>query len=161
MANRFKQLKRFKVLVGSLVNEIHEGIEIGYQRYPEQFMIEDFNHEQYMKQHETEREGIWLLEPQIKIENTDPRNVTITEEGVNYSNNYMDLCVPFDRYGTEISVGDCLYAAVKNEVRKVKVTKIAKKPFYGNYGMMRRKLTVVDDDNQTLTINDHYTTIKC
>lgn len=160
MANCFKHRKRFRVLVGFIAHQVYDGFEIGIQRYPDQFKLENLTYEQIMKMHQTDHSGIWLSELNTKIEHTDPRNVTITDEGVNYSNNYIDLCVPFDRNGTEISVGDYLYAAVRNEVRKVKVTKIAKKPFHAT-GAMVRKLTVVDEEQQTLTINYPYSTVKC
>jgi hypothetical protein len=71
------------------------------------------------------------------------------------------LCVPFDRYGNEIKEGDMIMIASKNEVRRVEVIKIAKKPYMASYGIMNRKLTVRDDvEDQTLTINDPRATVK-
>lgn len=153
-------LRRFKILKGQFANQVVDGIDIGYQDYPEQFAKESFTYQQHQKRYETHNQAIWLNEPQVRVERTDPRNVKITPEGVNYSNDFIDLCTPFDRYSKEIFVGDELYVAVKNEVRKATVTKIAEKPFQASYGIMWRKLTVKDDNGYTITINDYRTTIK-
>lgn len=75
--------------------------------------------------------------------------------------NVQDLVIPFDKYNQEIFVGDELYVASKNAVRRVTVTKIAPKATFSSYGILIRKLTVKDlDDGQTLVINESRDTVK-
>jgi hypothetical protein len=146
-------MHRYKVLTGPLKNGIFEGQEIGAQEYLDQYKIEG-------SAKGTEH-GVWLNEPEVKINRTDYRDVTFTDEGVNYSNDYMDLCVPFDRFNKEIFVGDTIYISSKNEVIPCVVEKIAKKPFQASYGVMNRKLTVRPTEGGTAkTINDPRSTVK-
>ena len=154
-------LHRYKVLSGSLQGMVTEGVQIGFQDYPEQFAIEGWDSHTIVTKTSDKKEGIWLSEPGVRVQRNDYRNTTITAEGVSYGNDYMDLCVPFDRYNNEIKVDDILMIASKNEVRRVQVVKIADKPFQASYGIMNRKLTVRDhEENQTLTINDPRATVK-
>lgn len=144
---------RYKVLTGPLKNGIFEGQHIGAQEYLDQAKIEGVAKD-------TEY-GVWLNEPKVKINRTNYRDVTITDEGVNYSNDYMDLCVPFDRFNREIFVGDTIYISSKNEVIPCVVEKIAKKPFMASYGIMNRKLTVRPTEGGTAkTVNDPRSTVK-
>jgi hypothetical protein len=146
-------IHRYKVLSGPLKNGIFEGQAIGAQEYLDQYKIEG-------SAKGTEH-GVWLNEPEVKINRTEYRDVTITDEGVNYSNDYMDLCVPFDRFNKEIFVGDTIYISSKNEVIPCVVEKIAKKPFMASYGVMNRKLTVRPTEGGTAkTINDPRSTVK-
>jgi hypothetical protein len=146
-------IHRYKVLSGPLKNGIFEGQEIGAQEYLDQYKIEG-------SAKGTEH-GVWLNEPEVKINRTNHRDVTITDEGVNYSNDYMDLCVPFDRFNKEIFVGDTIYISSRNEVIPCVVEKIAKKPFMASYGIMNRKLTVRPIEGGTAkTINDPRSTVK-
>lgn len=150
-------LHRYKVLSGPMKGLITDGVQIGFQDYPEQFVIEGWDSHTISGK----KEGIWLTEPGVRVQRNDYRNTTITEEGVSYGDDYMDLCVPFDRYNNEIKVGDTLMIASKNEVRRVEVIAIAKKPYMASYGIMNRKLTVRDNvEEQTLTINDPRATVK-
>lgn len=169
MARYYKH--RYKVLTGPMKGLVSDGVQIGVQDYPEQFIVEKLSYEQIRaiqndKYHRGLIEGIWLNEAQEPIYCNIPKlghppKKEITEEGVNYDDVYMDLCVPFDRYGNEICVGDTLMIASKNEVRRVEVVAIAKKPFMASYGIMNRKLTVRDNvEEQTLTINDPRATVK-
>lgn len=163
---------RYKVLSGHLIGQIFDGQQIGVQDYPDQFAKESFTHDQIralqdLRYKQGLTEGIWLNEPKLALYRPLPvqggyrPKIEITDEGVNYDDVYMDLCVPFDRYGVEIKVGDTIMIASKNEVRRVKVEKIAKKPFMASYGIVNRKLTVRDDlEDQTLTINDPRATVK-
>lgn len=153
---------RYKILSGPLAGEVSDGVQIGLQDYPEQFVKEGWcSHDISSLRACGKKEGIWMNDPGVRVERNDYRSVTITEEGVAYGNDYMDLCVPFDRYGNEIKVGDTLMIASKNEVRRVEVVAIAKKPYMASYGIMNRKLTVRDNvDEQTLTINDPRATVK-
>ncbi len=162
---------RYKILTGDLKGLVSDGQQIGVQDYPEQFVIEQMTYEQITaKQRDMydrgEIEGIWLDEASRPMYRPIPKlgsqpKIEITDEGVNYDDVYMDLCVPFDRYNNEINVGDTLMIASKNEVRRVTVIKIAKKPFMASYGIMNRKLTVRDEaEDQTLTINDPRATVK-
>jgi len=163
---------RYKVLSGPMQGLVTNGRQIGEQDYPEQFLIEKMTHEQIMAKRDEHYNrngcsGIWLNEPEKAIYLPKPvqgvrvPKIEITDEGVNYDDVYMDLCVPFDRYGNEIKEGDMIMIASKNEVRRVEVIKIAKKPYMASYGIMNRKLTVRDDEeNQTLTINDPRATVK-
>jgi hypothetical protein len=146
-------IHRYKVLTGPLKNGIFEGQYIGAQEYLDQYKIEG-------SAKGTEH-GVWLNEPKVKINRTDYRDVTITDEGVKYSNDYMDLCVPFDRFNREIFVGDTIYVSSRNEVIPCVVEKIAKKPFQASYGIMNRKLTVRPTEGGTAkTINDPRSTVK-
>ena len=163
---------RYKVLSGEHQGLVSEGEQIGVQDYPNQFVAEKFDSHQVSAMSKAKYdqglyEGIWLSEIQQPMYRPVPHklgrqpNIEITEEGVSYDDIYMDLCVPFDRYGIEIKEGDVLMIASKNEVRRVEVVKIAKKPFMASYGVMNRKLTVYDDkEDQTLTINDPRATVK-
>jgi len=162
---------RYKVLSGPNEGLVSTGEQIGYQDYPGQFQSESFTSDQISKMSHDKftsgmRDGIWLYEQSQAIylpvvRSTQRTKVEITDEGVNYDDVYMDLCVPFDRYGNEIKVGDTIMIASKNEVRRVKVSAIAKKPYMASYGIMNRKLTVRDDiEEQTLTINDPRATVK-
>ena len=161
---------RYKVLTGYHAGLVSDGQRIGYQDFPDQFV--NMTNDQIMQQQRTMRaagvyEGIWLNELQMALHRPIPvtgvsqPKIEITEEGVNYDNVYMDLCVPFDRYGNEIKEGDTIMIASKNEVRRAKVIKIAKRPFMASYGITNRKLTVRDEEEeQTLTINDPRATVK-
>lgn len=162
---------RYKILTGDLKGLVIDGQQIGVQDYPEQFVLEKFDSHQVAamakdKYDQGVYEGIWLEEVSRPMYRPIPKlgsqpKVVITEEGVNYDDVYMDMCVPFDRYGNEIGVGDTLMIASKNEVRRVEVIAIAKKPFMASYGIMNRKLTVRDEaEDQTLTINDPRATVK-
>jgi hypothetical protein len=146
-------IHRYKVLTGPLKNGIFEGQEIGAQEYLGQYKIEG-------SAKGTEH-GVWLNDPKVKINRTNYRDVAITDEGVAYSNDYMDLCVPFDRFNREIFVGDTIYVSSRNEVIPCVVEKIAKKPFQASYGIMNRKLTVRPTEGGTAkTINDPRSTVK-
>lgn len=147
------RIHSYKVLSGPMKDGIFEGQEIGAQEYLDQYKIEGSA--------KGELSGVWLNEPEVKINRTDYRDVTITDEGVNYSNDYMDLCVPFDRFNKEIFVGDTIYVSSSNEVVPCIVEKIAKKPFQASYGIMNRKLTVRPIEGGTAkTINDPRSTVK-
>lgn len=152
---------RYRVLSGAHAGEVHDGVQIGLQDYPDQFKTMTPEQVQAHIHAQTSKEGIWLTGPGVRVARNDHRNTTITNEGVSYGTDYMDLCVPFDRYGNEIAVGDTLMIASRNEVRRVQVVKIAVKPFMASYGIMNRKLTVYDsEEDQTLTINDPRATVK-
>lgn len=163
---------RYKVLSGELQGLVTEGFQIGYQDYLNQFSIEklDSNEISAFVQKQQDKglyEGIWLSEPAkaihrpLPVQGVRQPKVEITDEGVNYDDVFMDLCVPFDRYGNEIKVDDIIMVASKNEVRRVQVVAIATKPHMATYGIMNRKLTVRDhEENQTLTINDPRSTVK-
>jgi hypothetical protein len=144
---------RYKVISGSLAGQVFDGMQIGDEEYPGQVESEGCA--------KGELHGVWLNEPKIKINRTDYRDVTITDEGVNYGNKYMDLCVPFDRFNEEIFVGDTIYVSSSNEVVPCIVEKIAKKPFMASYGIMNRKLTVRPvEGGAAKTINDPRSTVK-
>lgn len=161
---------RYKVLSGTYSGLVTDGVQIGYQDYPDQFQKENMTFDQIRdiqkaKQDQGLFEGIWLelvqqpLYRPVRKLGTQPK-VDITDEGVTYNDIYMDLCVPFDRYGNEIHVGDTVMVASKNEVRRAVVTKIASKPNMASYGIMQRKLTVRDElEQQTLTIADSRATV--
>ena len=146
-------IHRYKVLSGPLKGGIFDGQEIGAQEYLDQYKIEGSA--------KGELHGVWLNEPEVKINRTNYRDVTFTDEGVSYSNEYMDLCVPFDRFNKEIFVGDTIYVSSSNEVVPCIVEKIAKKPFMASYGIMNRKLTARPIEGGTAkTINDPRSTVK-
>lgn len=152
-------LHRYKILVGQYAGEIHDGVQIGYQDYPGQFQEPGFDNER-IKTMYSQGEGIWLNDLKIVIRKSQRPNIVIGAT-VNYDDVYEDLVIPFDRNNEEIFVGDYVYAAVKNEVRLVKVVKLAQKVYQASYGIMLRKMTVIDEDQgQTLTINDSRATIK-
>lgn len=167
-----KYLHRYKILSGHLTDLVSDGQQIGVQDYPEQFFTEKMSPDQIMSCQQAKHalgfwEGIWLdkvkqpIYRPLPVQGVRQPKTEITEEGVNYDDVYMDLCVPFDRYGNEISVGDTLMIASTNEVRRVQVIAIAKKPFMAGYGIVHRKLTVRDDlEDQTLTINNPRSTVK-
>ncbi len=146
-------LHRYKALAGPLAGQVFEGQEISAQEYPGQAKIEGVAKGEFY--------GVWLNEPKVKINRTDYRSVTIVDEGVNYSNDYMDLCVPFDRFNKEIFIGDTIYVSSHNEVVPCIVEKIAKKPFMANYGIMNRKLTVRPvGGGAALTVGNPRSTVK-
>jgi hypothetical protein len=154
-------LKRIKVIE---TNSVHDAFQIGYQDYPNQMKIESLNYLVLLdkRQKLNQSEGYWLIDIQKPIYKIyDKRNITISDLGVNYDNVLIDMCTPFDRNNQQIFVGDQIYVAVKNEVRLVTVTKIAKQPYLSGYGIYNRKLTVFDkNNNQTITINNPFATIK-
>ena len=162
---------RYKVLSGVNAGLVSDGMQIGTQEYPEQYVKENLTHPEIMalqkRQHQDNKwEGIWLndiQQPMYRPLNgiAHHNRQTVTEEGVNYDDVYMDLCVPFDRYGNEVKVGDMVIVASKNEARRAKITKIAKLPYFGGYGIYSRKVTVRDDEeNQTLVIINSRSMIK-
>ena len=165
-------MHRYKVLTGPMKGLVSDGQGIGCQDYPDQSKIENLTHEQLMAKQRSmydrgERDGIWLDEVSrpmylpLPIQGVRPPKVEITEEGVNYDDTYMDLCVPFDRFNKEIFVGDTIYISSKNEVIPCVVEKISKKPFQASYGIMNRKLTVRPIEGGTAkTINDPRSTVK-
>lgn len=166
-----KYIRRYRILTGPLAGTVANGVQIGTQDYPDQWQLEGLGHEQIMERQRQVhaqglRDGIWLFDIQQVIRlplptQGKPPKVEITPEGVNYDDVYMDLCVPHDRYGNEIHVGDTLIVASKNEARRVVVERFAVKPVMASYGIMQRKITVRDElEQQTLTINDCFATIR-
>lgn len=161
----------YKLLSGPLACRVFIGEQIGFQEYPNQIAQEQLTPEAIGKLREQQYslnrcEGIWLYELEqavyrpVPVQGKPPK-VEILPEGVVYDGVYQDLCTPFDRYNHMICVGDELYIASSNEVRLVKVVRIADKPFQASYGIMNRKLTVRDElEGQTLTINDPRATVK-
>lgn len=108
----------------------------------------------------TRRQGIWIPALNIKLEeNARINNSDITDQGIVHDN-YTDLVTAFDSENNEILVGDRLYIAVKNDVRRATVTRIAARPQYVSSVGYTRKLAVVDQAGQKLTINSGRSTIK-
>ena len=166
-----RYLHKYKILTGEHAGETHLGYQIGEQEYLDQITLEDLTYPDIIslrdRQYALNRcNGIWLIEPEVAVYCPvpvpgKPPKVEITTEGVNYDDVYMDLCVPYDRFNNEIQVGDQIYVASSNEVRLVRVERIANKPFHASYGIMNRKLTVHDGyEPQTLTINNPRATVK-
>jgi len=154
-------MHRYKILSGPMKGLIGEGIQIGFQDYPEQFVKEGWDSHTIVARTSGKKEGIWMLEHNERVQRNDYRNTTIAEEGVSYGDDFMDLCVPFDRFNKEIFVGDTIYISSRNEVIPCIVEKIAKKPFQASYGIMNRKLTVRPTEGGTAkTINDPRSTVK-
>lgn len=166
MARSFKH--RFKILTGPLAGQVDDGFMIGSQDFPDQYKSMD--HESIVAHRNAafgqgRGEGVWLstlgqaVYQVMQAQGSPIRS--ITADGMQYGNEYLDMNIPFDRNGDEIKVDDMLYVAVKNEVRLVKVVAIAAKPFMASYGIIHRKLTVYDaDEDRKLTINDPGATIK-
>jgi hypothetical protein len=161
----------YRILSGALAGSTFLGQQIGFQEYPDQIaqeqMSPDAINELRQRQYSLDRcEGIWLHELNQAVYRPvpvtgKPPKVDILAEGVNYDGVYLDLCTPFDRFNNTIFVGDELYVSIRNEVRLAKVVRIADKPFMASYGIMNRKLTVRDEqEDQTLTINDPRSTVK-
>ena len=151
---------RYKIITGQFAGRVVDGFQIGVFAYPDQIQIENLDHTQVTALYQTNKEGFWYPEEQVKIEfekRIDSNSVgTVVDYG-----NVQDLVIPFDKYNQEIFVGDELYVASKNAVRRVTVTKIAPKATFASYGILIRKLTVKDlDDGQTLVINESRDTIK-
>jgi hypothetical protein len=146
-------LHRYKVLNGSLLGQVFDGQEIGSQKYLDQLKIEGFATDTVY--------GVWLNEPKVKIPLTEYRNIILTDEGLNYNNEYMDLCIPFDRFNNEIFVGDTIYISTSNNVVPCIVEKISKKPFMANYGIVNRKITARPiEGGPAKTIGDPRSTVK-
>jgi hypothetical protein len=155
------RIHRYKVLSGPMKGLVGEGIQIGFQDYPEQFVKEGWDSHTIVAKISGKYEGIWMLEQNERVQRNDYRNTVISEEGVSYGDDYMDMCVPFDRFNKEIFVGDTIYISSKNEVIPCVVEKIDKKPFQASYGIMNRKLTVRPTEGGTAkTINDPRSTVK-
>lgn len=154
-------LHRYKVLAGPLTGQVHDGIQIGFQDYPEQFVKEGWDSHKIAANTADKGDGVWLIIPSVRLNRHVYHDMTFTDEGVNYSNDYMDLCVPFDRFNNEIFVGDTIYVSSNNEVVPCVVEKIAKKPFMASYGIVNRKLTVRPIEGGTAkTINDPRSTVR-
>ena len=161
-------MHRYKVLSGVNAGMISDGEQIGQQDFPGQFncmQSVEINQVVNNKYDNGLCEGVWLNDVSAPlyrpITNGFAPKVEITEEGVNYSDLYMDLCVAFDRFNNEIFVGDTVYAAVNNEVLPCVVEKIAKKPYMAGYGIMQRKVTVRQvGGGAAKTINDSRSMVK-
>lgn len=108
----------------------------------------------------TRRHGIWIPDLNQKLEDK-PRidRSDITDLGIEHGA-FTDRVTTFDRLNTEIHVGDDLFVAVTNEVRPARVTKIAARPVYVSSTGYTRKLTVVDDEGRTLTINNSRAAVR-
>lgn len=108
----------------------------------------------------TRYHGIWIADLNQKLaEKTRIDRSDITDLGIEHGA-FTDLVTVFDRNNREIHVGDDLFVAVTNEVRPARVTKIASRPVYVSSTGYARKLTVVDDEGKTLTINNSRATVK-
>ena len=150
---------RYKVVTGKHAGKVVEGFHIGHMLYPDQIAIEKMEHEQVMSLYTTNKDGFWCPELAEKIDFESKISSANVGEVVDYGNVH-DLVITFDKYNKEIFVDDILYAAVKNAVRRVKVTKITKTATFALYGILQRKLTVTDlDTGKTLTINESRDTI--
>lgn len=105
-------------------------------------------------------QGIWIPALEVKLtDNVRTLNSDITDQGIVHDA-YTDLVTAFDRDNNEILVGDRLYIAVKNDVRRATVTRIAARPQYVSSTGYTRKLSVTDEQGQKLTINTGRSTIK-
>lgn len=160
---------RYRMLTGPLAGQVSEGEQIGLQDFPGQFdqCLEahgiDARNALVQQKLQTNSEGVYLYAFNEVVRRAPGHSGGKVEIGktVVYDGIYEDLVVPFDRNGEEINVGDMIYMAVKNEVRLGEVVKIAEKVTMASYGIMQRKLTVRDhEEQQTLTINDSRATIK-
>lgn len=158
----------YKILSSLHAGSIHYGVQIGSQQFPGQFT--GLTHDVVMKLQEAMHKrnqchGIWLNDVEqavyLPVPNGRPPKVEITEQGVNYDDVYIDLCVPFDRFNNVIFVGDEVYASIGNEVVPCVVEKIAKKPYMASYGTMQRKITVrMLEGGTARTVNDSRTMVK-
>ncbi len=153
-------LHRYKVITGKFAGQVVDGYQIGVQDYLDQIKTENMPHPQVMELYSRNKEGFWNIEAGEKIEFERRIDSTAVGAVVDYGN-VQDLVIPFDKYNKEIFVGDTLFIASKNAVRRAVVTKIAPKATFASGGVLIRKLTVKDlDDDQTLTINQSRDTIK-
>lgn len=108
----------------------------------------------------TRSHGIWIPSRNQKLaEKTRIDRIDITDLGIEHGA-FTDLVDTFDRNNREIHVGDDLFVAVTNEVRPARVIKKAARPVYVSSTGYTRKLTVVDDQGRTLTINNSRATVK-
>jgi hypothetical protein len=152
---------RYKILSGPMKGLVAEGVQIGFQDYPDQFVKEGWDSHTIVAKTSGKSESIWLTEQGVRIQRNDYRNTIFSEEGVSYGDDFMDMCVPFDRFNKEIFVGDTIYVAVKNEVIPCIVEKIAKTPDAAGYGIVNRKLSVRPIEGGPIkTINDPRATVK-
>ena len=149
---------RYKIITGQFAGRVVDGFVIGIQDYPDQFKTENLTPDQVTALWQTNKEGFWYPEANVKI--PFENRIQTVDQVVDYGN-VQDLVIPFDKYNQEIFVGDTLYVASKNAVRLATVTKIAPKATMASYGILIRKITVKDvDDGQTLVINQSRDTIK-
>jgi hypothetical protein len=82
-------IHRYKVLTGTMKGLITEGQQIGFQDYPDQFVKEGWDHHTIVAKTSGKKEGVWLTEPDVRVQRNDYRNTTITEEGVSYGNELL------------------------------------------------------------------------
>lgn len=151
---------RFHITTGPFAGRTVDGFVIGVMNYPDQIAKESLTPDQVTNLYQINKEGFWYPEENIKIEFEGRLNSNTINTVADYGN-VQDLVIPFDKYNQEIFVGDELYIASKNAVRKATVTKIAPKVTFASYGILIRKITVKDvDDGQTLVINQSRDTIK-
>ena len=150
-------IRRYKIISGPFAGRVVEGFEIGVRAYPSQIDEGYLTHDQIMNLHKYNRDGFWYPEENIKIEFENHIEIGMVAD----YGNVHDLVINYDRYNQEIFVGDELFIASKNVVRRAVVTKIAQKVTMASNGVLIRKITVKDvDDGQTLTINESRDTIK-
>ncbi len=151
---------RYQIVTGPFAGRVVDGFPLGIQLYPDQIAIEKPTPDQVQDMWRNNPEGFWYPEEKVKIVFENRIDSRAVDTVVDYGN-VQDLVITFDKYNQEIFVGDELYVASKNAVRRVTVTKIAPKATFASYGILIRKLTVKDlDDGQTLVINESRDTVK-
>ena len=150
------------MLSGQYTGQILDGMNIDYWDYPNQANVENIGPYDYQKRREMRDKnypGIWIRDLDVKIE-YDPRTpITIENDGVHYGTDFIDLCLPFDRYGEELTVGNIVMIAVSNSVKIATITRIKNITKYN--GEYVRSITCRDKHEQkTHSITDSYATVK-
>lgn len=148
-------MTKIKILTGQLRGNVVDGFYIGVQEYPNQLKERIFSDQELMDLYENS-DGVWI--PLFKQRITVGRLLQVTD--ALYYENMIDFVTPFDKYNQPVEVGDTLFVASSNSVRKAIVTMIASEVTFTS-GVYTRKLTVKDVDNdQVLVITNSKDTVR-
>ena len=143
MKTKVPATRKYLILTGSLAGQTHTGHGCCYQAKPGSEYDPRFG------------EGIWIPSQQVRLR--DDIDMKTGKPSA-----YTDLVAPYDKFNTEIFVGDILYAISKGKVVRVKVEKFGQTYRHRGSNWETRQLRTrdLDDGNKLVLVNDPYSTIK-
>lgn len=154
-------LSRFRLLKGPFAGDMFDGTAIGIYRSMHEIMNQEtspLSQSDMTQRYMDGLSNIWLNEPAVSIA-YDPRALRLNDTAV--FDKIEDLVIPFDRNNIELFVGDPVYFAQSNVVRKGTVEKFSKLVHMPNFGIFCRKVTIrPEDGTKAVCINDSRSTLK-